>query len=167
MTSGAAQRERLVTVLGPAVAAAGCDLEEVTVSPAGKRKIARVVVASDAGVTLDEVAAVILAVTEVLDARDTELFGASPYVLEVSSPGVDRPLTEPRHWRRAVGRSRTRTTSSTTWRRRTREHRHLGAQTDRAGEGDLLRHGRPGDRDRPAHGVQAHRGPAAGRPRGG
>ena len=104
MTSGAAQRERLVTVLGPAVASAGCDLEEVTVSPAGKRKIVRVVVASDAGVTLDEVAAVSRAVTEVLDARDTELFGASPYVLEVSSPGVDRPLTEPRHWRRAVGR---------------------------------------------------------------
>ena len=104
MTSGAAQRERLVSVLSPAVASAGCDLEEVTVSPAGKRKIVRVVVASDAGVTLDEVAAVSRAVTEVLDARDTELFGTSPYVLEVSSPGVDRPLTEPRHWRRAVGR---------------------------------------------------------------
>jgi len=104
MTSGAAQRERLVTVLTPAVASAGCDLEEVTVSPAGKRRIVRVVVASDAGVTLDEVAAVSRAVTEVLDARDTELFGTTPYVLEVSSPGVDRPLTEPRHWRRAVGR---------------------------------------------------------------
>jgi ribosome maturation factor RimP len=44
------------------------------------------------------------AVTGVLDARDTELFGDTPYVLEVTSPGVDRPLTEPRHWRRAVGR---------------------------------------------------------------
>jgi ribosome maturation factor RimP len=104
MTSGAAQRERLATALTPAVESAGCDLEEVTVSPAGKRKVVRVVVASDAGVTLDEVAAVARAVTEVLDARDTEFFGASPYVLEVSSPGVDRPLTEPRHWRRAVGR---------------------------------------------------------------
>lgn len=104
MVSGAAQRERLAQVLEPAVASAGCDLEDVTVSPAGKRKVVRVVVASDAGVTLDEVAAVSRAVTEVLDARDTELFGATPYVLEVSSPGVDRPLTEPRHWRRAVGR---------------------------------------------------------------
>lgn len=104
MTSGAAQRERLVTALAPAVESAGCDLEEVTVSPAGRRKVVRVVVASDAGVTLDEVAAVSRAVTAVLDARDTEFFGASPYVLEVSSPGVDRPLTEPRHWRRAVGR---------------------------------------------------------------
>ncbi|HST64058.1 MAG TPA: ribosome maturation factor RimP [Mycobacteriales bacterium] len=104
MTSGAAQRERLATVLGPAIEAVGCDLEQVTVSPAGKRKVVRVVVDSDAGVTLDEVAAVSRAVTEVLDARDKELFGDSPYVLEVTSPGVDRPLTEPRHWRRAVGR---------------------------------------------------------------
>jgi ribosome maturation factor RimP len=104
MTSGAAQRERLVMVIEPAVAAVGCDLEQVTVSPAGKRKVVRVVVDADAGVTLDAVAAVSRAVTEVLDARDTELFGDSPYVLEVTSPGVDRPLTEPRHWRRAVGR---------------------------------------------------------------
>jgi ribosome maturation factor RimP len=104
MTSGAAQRERLATVIGPAIEAVGCDLEQVTVSPAGKRKVVRVVVDADSGVTLDAVAAVSRAVTEVLDARDTELFGDSPYVLEVTSPGVDRPLTEPRHWRRAVGR---------------------------------------------------------------
>ena len=104
MTSAAAQRERLATVIRPAVATVGCDLEEVTVSPAGKRKVVRVVVDADAGISLDQVAAVARAVTEVLDAKDTELFGASPYVLEVTSPGVDRPLTEPRHWRRAVGR---------------------------------------------------------------
>lgn len=104
MTSGAALRERVATVIGPAITAVGCDLEQVTVSPAGKRKVVRVVVDADTGISLDEVAAVSRAVTEVLDARDTELFGDSPYVLEVTSPGVDRPLTEPRHWRRAVGR---------------------------------------------------------------
>jgi ribosome maturation factor RimP len=104
MTSGAAQRERLATAIEPAVAAVGCDLETVSVSPAGKRTVVRVVVDADTGVSLDEVAAVSRAVTEVLDARDTELFGNTPYVLEVTSPGVDRPLTEPRHWRRAVGR---------------------------------------------------------------
>jgi ribosome maturation factor RimP len=104
MTSGAAQRERLATVLRPAVAAVGCDLEQVTVSPAGRRKVVRVVVDADSGISLDEVAAVSRAVTEVLDQRDTELFGDTPYVLEVTSPGVDRPLTEPRHWRRAIGR---------------------------------------------------------------
>lgn len=104
MTSGAALRERLATVIEPAVAAVGCDLEDVTVSPAGRRKVVRVVVDADAGISLDEVAAVARAVTEVLDERDTELFGDAAYVLEVTSPGVDRPLTEPRHWRRAVGR---------------------------------------------------------------
>jgi ribosome maturation factor RimP len=104
MTSGAAQRERLATAIGPAVAATGCDLETVSVSPAGRRTVVRVVVDADTGVSLDEVAAVSRAVTDVLDARDTELFGNTPYVLEVTSPGVDRPLTEPRHWRRAIGR---------------------------------------------------------------
>lgn len=104
MTSGAALRERLATVIGPAIESVGCDLEQVTVSPAGKRKVVRVVVDADSGVTLDVIAAVSRAVTEVLDAGDTELFGDSAYVLEVTSPGVDRPLTEPRHWRRAVGR---------------------------------------------------------------
>ena len=34
----------------------------------------------------------------------TGAMGEAPYTLEVSSPGVDRPLTDPRHWRRAVGR---------------------------------------------------------------
>jgi ribosome maturation factor RimP len=104
MASGAAQRERLATAIGPAVAAAGCDLEQVSISPAGRRTVVRVVVDADAGVSLDEVAEVSRAVSEVLDARDTELFGDTPYVLEVTSPGVDRPLTEPRHWRRALGR---------------------------------------------------------------
>ena len=104
MVSGAAQRERLATAIEPVVAAVGCDLEKVSVSPAGRRTVVRVVVDADAGVSLDEVAAVSRAVTEVLDSHDTELFGETPYVLEVTSPGVDRPLTEPRHWRRAVGR---------------------------------------------------------------
>jgi ribosome maturation factor RimP len=103
MASGAAQRARLATVIEPAVTAAGYDLEEVAVSPAGRRKVVRVVVDADGGVSLDDVAELSRAVSGVLDEHD-DLLGAAPYVLEVSSPGVDRPLTEPRHWRRAVGR---------------------------------------------------------------
>lgn len=103
MASAAAQRERLATVIEPAVTAAGFDLEEVAVSPAGRRKVVRVVVDADGGVSLDGVAEVSRAVSGVLDGHD-DLLGSSPYVLEVTSPGVDRPLTEPRHWRRAVGR---------------------------------------------------------------
>jgi ribosome maturation factor RimP len=53
-------------------------------------------------VSLDDVAEISHAVSATLDAD--EAMGATPYVLEVSSPGVDRPLTVPRHWRRAVKR---------------------------------------------------------------
>ena len=97
---------RVLALLEPVVSAAGYDLEDLTVSPAGKRSVVRVLVDKDGGVTLDDVADVSRLVSEALDAADEQdptLLGTS-YVLEVSSPGVDRPLTEPRHWRRNVGR---------------------------------------------------------------
>jgi ribosome maturation factor RimP len=87
----------------PAVSAAGYDLEELVVRPAGQRSVVRVVVDRDSGVSLDDVAELSRALSELLDAQD-EALGRSPYVLEVTSPGVDRPLTAPRHWRRNVGR---------------------------------------------------------------
>jgi ribosome maturation factor RimP len=101
MASG--QRDRLAALIRPAVTAAGYDLEELEVTPAGRRRVVRVVVDADGGVSLDDVAEVSHAVSEVLDQHD-DLLGSAPYVLEVTSPGVDRPLTEPRHWRRAAGR---------------------------------------------------------------
>ena len=94
---------RLAEWIEPVVGAAGYDLEELVVTPAGRRSIVRVVVDRDAGVTLDDVAEVSRAVSAVLDENDGGL-GRAPYVLEVTSPGVDRPLTEPRHWRRNSGR---------------------------------------------------------------
>jgi ribosome maturation factor RimP len=97
------QRDRLAGLIGPAVAAAGFDLEGVTVSQAGRRSMVRVVVDADTGVSLDDIAAVSRLVSSVLDDNDG-MTGRSPYVLEVTSPGVDRPLTEVRHWRRAAGR---------------------------------------------------------------
>ncbi len=94
---------RLTGWLEPAVTAAGYDLEELVVRPAGQRSVVRVVVDRDEGVSLDDVAELSRVLSEVLDAQD-EALGRSPYVLEVTSPGVDRPLTAPRHWRRNVGR---------------------------------------------------------------
>jgi ribosome maturation factor RimP len=94
---------RLAGLVAPVVEAAGYDLEELVVTPAGRRSIVRVVVDRDAGVTLDDVAEVSRSVSTALDEHDGE-FGSAPYVLEVTSPGVDRPLTEPRHWRRNTGR---------------------------------------------------------------
>jgi ribosome maturation factor RimP len=96
-------RQKLLGMLTPVVAATGYDLEDVTVTPAGRRSLVRVTVDAEGGVDLDAVAEVSRAVSKTLDAEGAPNF-AGPYVLEVSSPGVDRPLTEPRHWRRAVGR---------------------------------------------------------------
>ena len=101
-----ASHERLVQLVSPAVEATGHDLEEVTATPAGKRRVVRVVVDRDGGTNLDHVAAVSRAVSDVLDAAEEtepDLLGGA-YVLEVSSPGTDRPLTLARHWRRNVGR---------------------------------------------------------------
>jgi ribosome maturation factor RimP len=94
---------RLAGWIEPVVGAAGYDLEELVVTPAGRRSVVRVVVDRDEGVTLDDIAEVSRAVSEVLDQNDDGM-GRTPYVLEVSSPGVDRPLTQQRHWRRNVGR---------------------------------------------------------------
>jgi len=93
---------RIADVIGPVIAGAGMDLESVRVSAAGRRRLLRVVVDSDRGVSLDDAAAVSRKLSAALDAAP--VMGDFPYTLEVSSPGVDRPLTDPRHWRRAVGR---------------------------------------------------------------
>jgi ribosome maturation factor RimP len=94
---------RLTGWIEPVVVAAGYDLEELVVTPAGRRSVVRVVVDRDQGVTLDDIAEVSRAVSEVLDQNDDGM-GRTPYVLEVTSPGVDRPLTAHRHWRRNIGR---------------------------------------------------------------
>ncbi|MEE1931067.1 ribosome maturation factor RimP [Streptomyces sp. TRM 70351] len=96
------QIDRLRGLLEPLVAERGLDLEELTVTPAGKRRVLRVVVDSDEGVQLDACAELSRALSAALDADDP--MGSAPYVLEVTSPGADRPLTEQRHYRRAVGR---------------------------------------------------------------
>jgi ribosome maturation factor RimP len=95
-------RDRLVVLLSPVVSAAGLDLEDVIVRPAGRRSLVQVFVDRDGGVTLDDVARISHDVSAKLD--ETDALGTGPYTLEVGSPGVDRPLTLPRHWRRAVGR---------------------------------------------------------------
>jgi ribosome maturation factor RimP len=101
MSSGSL-KSRLHALLEPIAAEDGYDVEDVVVTPAGNRRLVRVLVDADGGITLDDVAELARTVSEALDGSD--VMGASPYVLEVSSPGVDYPLTLPRHWRRAAGR---------------------------------------------------------------
>ncbi|MFB6722707.1 ribosome maturation factor RimP [Kribbella sp. NPDC056345] len=92
----------LENFLQPIVAQFGCDLEETSIIPVGKQRILRVLVDRDGGINLDDVAEVTRALSKALDERD--IMGQSRYTLEVSSPGVDRPLTLPRHWRRNITR---------------------------------------------------------------
>src|SRR5580698_8681395 len=101
-TAGPVDDRKLAGLIEPVAAAAGLDLESVRMSVAGKRRLLRIVVDSDHGVSLDDAANVSRDVSALLDASNA--LGDVPYTLEVSSPGVDRPLTEPRHWRRARGR---------------------------------------------------------------
>jgi len=84
------------------LAQSGLDLEGVEVSQAGRRSLVRVMVDHDGGVTLDDIADATRLVSNLLDASD--VMGESPYTLEVTSPGTDRPLTLPRHWRRNTDR---------------------------------------------------------------
>jgi ribosome maturation factor RimP len=105
MTARTPQRQQLIELIGPVITAAGYDLDDLSVTAAGRRSLIRVSVDGDHGIDLDAVATISRTISDVLD--DDSGTGASfagPYVLEVSSPGVDRPLTQPRHWRRAVGR---------------------------------------------------------------
>lgn len=100
--------DRLTAVIEPAVAHLGLELEAVEQASAGRRRLLRVIVDRDAdddgaaGVTLDRLAEATRAVSRVLD--ESDVMSDQPYTLEVTSPGVDRPLTAPRHWRRNRGR---------------------------------------------------------------
>jgi len=97
-----ATRDRIEKALVDPLAALGFDLEAVELSAAGKRSILRVAVDQDGGVTMDDVAAATRAISGVLD--DSPLMGEQAFTLEVTSRGVDRPLTLPRHWRRNADR---------------------------------------------------------------
>lgn len=97
-----ATRDRIEAELAGPLGELGLDVEAVEITPAGKRRVLRVAVDQDGGVTLDDVAEATREVSRVLDASD--VMGDYPYTLEVTSRGVDRPLTLPRHWRRNTGR---------------------------------------------------------------
>lgn len=100
-------REQVSAALGDDVV-----VDDVRVTPAGKRRVARITVERSVGevvgdspvepLTLDEIADATRTVSDVLDSSD--VMGSQPYTLEVTTPGIDRPLTEPVHFRRAVGR---------------------------------------------------------------
>ena len=92
------ESQRLLTVLDSPAKRLGLDVEAVEISAAGRRRLLRVAVDKDGGVSLDDIDEATRALGTVLDESDA--MGDRAYTLEVTSPGVDRPLTLPRHWRR-------------------------------------------------------------------
>lgn len=84
------------------VASLGLELDHLALTGAGRGRVLEVVLDADSGVDLDQIATASQSISAYLDASG--LMGEQPYVLEVSSRGVDRPLTTAAHWRRNVGR---------------------------------------------------------------
>lgn len=97
-----ARTQAIRELVEPVVAAAGFDLEDLVVRAAGKRRLVQVLADRDGGLGLDEAADLSRSISTVLD--EANALGEQAYVLEVGSPGVDRPLTLPRHWQRNIGR---------------------------------------------------------------
>jgi len=95
--------DNIVQVLAPAVADLGLDLYDVDVTGSGRARILRVMVDRDGGVDLEAIAAATQAVSPLLDAPPLDSVIPGPYALEVSSPGLERPLRTPAHFARAAG----------------------------------------------------------------
>jgi len=96
--------EKIRKGIEPVVQAAGADLEELAIQQAGRREIVRVVVDRDGGIDLNLVAEISREISALLDTEPLNSEFAGTFVLEVTSPGVDRPLTEIKHWQRSVDR---------------------------------------------------------------
>jgi len=92
----------LTDLLNPVVSAFSFDLDDVEVTRSGGQRILDVTIDGDSGVNLDEVAEVSRAISEFLD--NSDVMGNEPYVLEVGTRGVSKPLTKPIHWTRNIGR---------------------------------------------------------------
>lgn len=100
--TGEALTANISELVAPVLDSLGYDLEDVAVlTPPGRRDI-RIMIDRDDGATLDDLAEVSRELDPVLEAAD--LLGQMPYDLEVTTPGIGRPLTLPRHWRRNRGR---------------------------------------------------------------
>ncbi len=93
----------LTELLSPVITKAGFVLEEVTVTPVGKRRLVAVVIdREDTNPSLDEVTVVSKEVSAILD--NYSQMGEMPFTLEVTTPGIDKPLVLPRHWKKNIGR---------------------------------------------------------------
>ena len=94
--------QSITDLISPAVTEAGFFLEEVQIASPGSHRIVTCVVDGPTPLNLDQVTVASRVISEILDSA--EFMGETPFTLEVTSPGVDRPLTQPRHWTKNLTR---------------------------------------------------------------
>jgi ribosome maturation factor RimP len=91
-------KEQVAAVITPAIQALGFYVEDISITSAGRRSMLTVIVDGDTHLSLDQVTVATKAISEIVENLPT--LGNNPFTLEVTSPGLDRPLTKPRHWRK-------------------------------------------------------------------
>jgi ribosome maturation factor RimP len=91
-----ALKDQISELLTPAVLEAGFYLEDIHIATPGSHRIVTCIVDGDSSLNLDQVTSVSRVISELLDVAP--FMGETPFTLEVTSPGVDRPLTLPRHF---------------------------------------------------------------------
>lgn len=95
-------KDQIADLVAPVLHEAGFYLEDINVATPGKHRIITIIVDGDSSLNLDQVTSATRLVSDLLDSA--EFLGDTPFTLEVTSPGVDRPLTLPRHWRKNIDR---------------------------------------------------------------
>jgi len=96
------KKEDISAAITPALEALGFYLEDVTITSAGRRSMLTVIVDGDTHLSLDQVTSATKAIGEIVESIQS--LGETPFTLEVTSPGLDRPLTKVRHWQKNINR---------------------------------------------------------------
>jgi ribosome maturation factor RimP len=97
-----ALKDQISEHITPALQKAGYFLEDVNLVSPGQHRIVTVIVDGESALNLDQVTVASKLVSELLD--EATFMGETPFTLEVTSPGIDRPLTLPRHFAKNVDR---------------------------------------------------------------
>lgn len=96
------KKEDISAAITPALSNLGFYLEDITITSAGRRSMITVIVDGDTHLSLDQVTVATKAIGEIVE--NIQSLGESAFTLEVTSPGLDRPLAKPRHWRKNIDR---------------------------------------------------------------
>jgi len=97
-----ALKDQISEFISPALHKAGYFLEDINVVSPGQHRIVTVIVDGESALNLDQVTVASKLVSELLD--EAPFMGETPFTLEVTSPGIDRPLTLPRHFAKNADR---------------------------------------------------------------